>query len=602
MTLMINELRQLKVAIRAVCILTLSCIAVPALAQDDDLFGAGEEAGVAEEADTEPVAIQQIPGEPAATVIEPMPASVIATKKRVPLVDCDIPGLKKVVNVSTPGGMPVDEFIDWLARRENGDFNVAMSAMVKGVVNLSAKDITVADALEIAFAANSLAYEIKGVGPRSIINVMAEAEYRKRYGVGFDEQRQMKIIRLKHAKPSHVHEMLRAKDVKSDIGAIVYDDLTQTLVLIDTPAKIKEMEAIIKRTELPIISEVFKLQYAEPSELLKRITSEISKAGKVTADDRTMRLVVADHAQVIQRVREVVEALDIRQKEVSLEAKIVEVEFSDEESVGINWKHVLQNMDPRFNVQSSVPLSAGSGANLTFKTIAAGGDLTAVLDALKTVGNTKVISNPRIAVLDGPEAMIKVVRDQPYRELKYESGSTNVIAVVYKHVEIGTTLSVACKINDSGFVNVNVKAVISDLVDWYDAPEGSGGLVGVPVVKKAEATTAVSVKDGVTIIIGGMIKTEKRKTMVGIPVLRSIPIVGALFRSTVERTRRAEIVVFLTPKIITGEEPFLEMSSDNMKKLKLRDMHHETEAEKEQGLGGVGVPTRMLKERSLGVN
>jgi general secretion pathway protein D len=206
---------------------------------------------------------------------------------------------------------------------------------------------------------------------------------------------------------------------------------------------------------------------------------------------------------------------------------------------------------------------------LSYKTVTAGGDLSLVLEALKTIGDTKVISNPQISVEDGPEAEIKVVRDQPYRLLQYESGSTNVIAVNYQFVEIGVVLKVTAKINDEKFITVDIKATISDLVDWYDYSPGNEGLVGIPVVKKSEASTTVSVKDGVTIIIGGMIKEEKRKTEAGIPILRSIPLVGRLFRSTVERKKRIETIVFLTPRIITGEEQFLQISKTK-KQLKLR--------------------------------
>lgn len=490
--------------------------------------------------------------------------------KPKPISQYDIPGLKKRINFGTRIDWDIVGFIRYLAHpTTGGNLNVAISPTVKGAaVKVMLRDVSVGDALEIALAANNLAYEVRGTGESSIINIMTDAEYRARHGVGFYEKRDIKIIELKHSSASRVVGML--KGMKSDIGTLIFDEPTSTLVLIDTPSKIKEMIAVASMADRPTETVIFRLQYAMVADVADKVGKAVTVGvGSIAADERTRTLIVTDLPAAMKKIAAMIEAFDIRKKEVSLQAKIVEVELSDDFKLGVNWNHVLQNLDPRFKIESVAPLSAGSGASLTFKTVAGGGDLSFVLDALKTIGDTKVISNPQISVEDGPEAEIKVIREQPYRLLQYESGSTNVIAVNYKFVEIGVILKVTAKINDEGFIGVDIKATISDLVDWYDAPAGSAGLVGVPVVKKSEASTTVTVKDGMTIVIGGMIKEEMRKTEVGIPILRHIPLVGRLFRSTIEGKKRVETIVLLTPKIITGEESFLQMSKQK-RELKFR--------------------------------
>lgn len=490
----------------------------------------------------------------------------------------DIPGLKKRKSLRNRLDMDVVTFIQWLSDpTTGGNLNVAISPRVKGAtVKVMLTDVTIGDALEIVLAANSLAYEVIGSGERSIINIMTDEEYRAKHGVGFHETREMKILELKHTSPARVVDIL--KGMKSTIGTLIHDEPTSTVILIDTPGKIREMSAVAARADQPTETLVFKLQHAAVADVAEKVAKILTTGvGTLASDERTKTVIVTDLPATMVKVKGMLAAFDVRKKEVSLQAKIVEVELSDDFNLGINWTHVLQNLAPRYSLESIMPLSTSAGASLSYKTIAAGGDMSVVLEALKTIGDTKVISNPQISVEDGPEAELKVVRDQPYRVLQYESGSTNVIAVNYQFVEIGVVLKVTAKINDERFIGVDIKATMSDLVDWYDYSPGNEGLVGIPVVKKSEASTTVSVKDGVTIIIGGMIKEEKRKTEAGVPILRSIPLVGRLFRSTVERKRKIETIVFLTPRIISGEEQFLQMSTTK-KKLKLRERSPTSEA------------------------
>ena len=483
----------------------------------------------------------------------------------------DIPGLQKKINFKTPSKMDVIQFIRTMTQFETGgDLNVAISTKVGGAVQVDLKDVTVADALEMALAMNSLAYEVRGEGERAIITIMTDEEYRALNGVGFYELREVRIVQLDYAKASRVVQILEG--IKSDPGKLIFDDLSGTLVLIDTPIKLAEMEAIIAQTEIPTIerkvptvTRTFRLKYVTTADVEKEIAEiltkqENRKIGSMIVSSAAKAIIVTDLPQNVERIANLIRTFDRRPRQVAIQAKVVQVRLSDDYSLGVNWQHVLEKADPRFKLTADSPLSAGVGPSLSYKTVTGGGDLTLLVDALKTIGDTKIISNPHVSVMDGEEASIKVITRQPYREIAYESGTTNVIGVSYKWEEVGAILSVTPKINDDNYITVDIKPQISSIESWYDYPsKEQEGVLGIPVVKKSEAATTVVVKDGVTIIIGGMIESSTEFDESSVPVLGAIPLVGRLFRSTSEKKVKTETIVFLTPTIIAADELFLEV-------------------------------------------
>lgn len=475
--------------------------------------------------------------------------------------------LDKLVSLDVIEPMEVADLLKFLALK--GDLNVIVGREVAGTTKLMLKDVALGEALEIVLAANGLAYEVKG----NIIKVMTDKEYRELHGEGFYERKQAKIIELKYASPKNVALILA--EIKSSIGKIVADDVTGTLVLIDTPEKIIEMEAVIRKAELPTIQRQmptvttnFVLQYAKVEDIEPQIAPMLTKElGQVRSDKRSKTLIVTDLPHIIAKVAHVVESFDGVKRQVFIEAKIVNVRLSNEFRMGVNWDYLFQGLDPRFSLSavSQFPLldlanNAQQGI-LTYRTIAAGNDVNTVIKALQTVGDTKLLSNPHIAVLDGEEASIKVIQQQPYAELQFESGSTNIVGKTYKFIDVGVTLGVTPRINEQGFITVDIKPDVSSIIGSYDTASGQG----VPIVKKSVAETSVSVKDGVTIIIGGLIDEVETKETVGLPLLSRIPFLGALFRTTTTVKQNSELIVLLTPRIVTGDR-FYERSKD-VKKL-----------------------------------
>jgi type II secretory pathway component GspD/PulD (secretin) len=511
------------------------------------------------------------------------PAAVVEPAAKPHLIsEYNLPGLDKKISLDLLDAMDVVDLLKFLAVKAN--LNIIIGREITGSSKLMVKDVTLADAFEIVMAANSLAYQVQG----NILKVMTDKEYRDQYGESFYERKQAKIIELKSALPSRMAAML--ENIKGTLGKIVFDDSTGALILIDTPEKIREMEDVIRKAEIPSVQRIlptvttnYVLQYARIEEVEPQISTMLTKessVGQLRTDKRTKTLIITDWPHVVQRIGDVIALFDRPPKQVFIEAKIVQVLLSDDWHLGVNWDYLFQGLDPRFSLQPVAKTFAATppaglmadasqtAGSISYHTIAAGANLNAVVEALQKVGKTRLLQNPHIATIDGKEATIKATTSQPYSELQYETGSSNVVGKTYKFIDVGVSLGVTPRINELGFITCDIKPEVSSVLSWYNADASDvTGNSGVPVVKKSYAETSISVKDGVTIIIAGMIDESQTKTRTQIPILGSIPLLGVLFRYDSVSTVNSETIVLLTPRIVTGDK-FFERSKDMKKPVK----------------------------------
>ncbi|MBM3251978.1 MAG: type II and III secretion system protein, partial [Candidatus Omnitrophica bacterium] len=174
----------------------------------------------------------------------------------------------------------------------------------------------------------------------------------------------------------------------------------------------------------------------------------------------------------------------------------------------------------------------------------------ALIEALNSVGKTNTLSTPRITVLNNQEAKILVGTKEVYVSTSTttsEGVSTTAEAVTF--VDVGVTLSVTPTINPDGFVTMKIRPEVSSTGTPYTTASGNQ----IPVVSTSEAETNVMVKDGSTIIIGGLIKDKIQDTVKKVPLLGDIPLIGLVFRSKDKTTTKTELAIFLTPRIISGD-------------------------------------------------
>lgn len=491
------------------------------------------------------------------TTDKPM-TEIIARK---PISDYDMPGLKKKMSLDIRA-MDVTQFLKFLTTE--GNLNIVTSKSVAGPISLLINDVTIGDALEIVLAMNSFAYQVKN----NIITIMTTAEFKTMYGVEFYDKRQTAAYQLKYASPKNVATILG--NIKSDIGKIIYDDTTGILIVIDTPEKIKEMDNIINKQELPTISrvlptetKVYELKHAK----VEAIKDEISKVlttdvGTMRTDTRTNTMVITDLPYQLAKIGVLIEAFDRRTREVFIEAKIVEVTLNDKFQWGIDWSAVIKLAGSASAItlmpEVSFPLAllpAAMGKMTVSST--ANNDLSVIIEALNTIGETRILSNPHITVEEGKESKIEVIEKQPYQEetTTTASGGTTTSSKSYQWVNIGVSLSVTPRINQDGYISMLIKPEVSSITTWYGGAAQAAG--AVPVVKSANAQTTVTIKDGVTIIIAGLVKDNKTKSEFKIPILGDLPMIGRAFQKINDEIIRTETVVFITPRIVTGDSTFL---------------------------------------------
>jgi type II secretory pathway component GspD/PulD (secretin) len=182
-----------------------------------------------------------------------------------------------------------------------------------------------------------------------------------------------------------------------------------------------------------------------------------------------------------------------------------------------------------------------------------GDNYEVLIQALDSEGATNILSSPRITTLNGQEAKILVGSSEPYvtSTTTTPSSGPSTVSESVNFIEVGVKLYVTPQIHKDKFITMKLKPEISSVTRTLK----TGNNNTIPVVDTSEAETTVTVKDGITIVIGGLIKEEKILTKNKVPLLGSIPVLGAAFRNSDDLKRKTEIVVFLTPRIITGDVP-----------------------------------------------
>ncbi|MFA5363193.1 MAG: secretin N-terminal domain-containing protein [Candidatus Omnitrophota bacterium] len=461
-------------------------------------------------------------------------------------------------------GMEVVDVLKMLAAREN--INIVVGKNVAGRVTLFLKDVAVRDAFDIVISSNDLAYEQKG----GILTVMAQRDYELLYGERFQDRKQTKIIALKYAKAADVSRSLN--QMKTTIGKIITDEPTNTLVIMDTPGKIKEMEDFVRNADVFLETRVFCLNYAQADKLGAKIKEALTKGlGEMSLDERTNKIVVIDYPKKMEEIAALINAFDEKTPQVLIDAQIVEIKPSDKFEMGVDWDVWIKK---NLRVSSAIPVGTANRLILTtINPVSEKGDYKGVIDLLRTIGDTKILSSPRIMALNNQDAKILVgTKDAYITSSTSLSGDSTVTAQSVNFVDVGIKLYVTPTINRAGFVTMKIKPEISSAQRTDITSEGK--ITQIPIVSTSESETTVMVKDGVTILIGGLKKDQRQKTVKKIPVLGDIPLAGFFFRSTSDESSRTELVILLTPHIMSGETPLTDFSEPKPVDGAVLEMHN----------------------------
>jgi type IV pilus assembly protein PilQ len=290
--------------------------------------------------------------------------------------------------------------------------------------------------------------------------------------------------------------------------------------------------------DLPLISNIYKLEFADPSEMLNKIQAMLSPKGKANVDERTNSVVVTEVEPIHEKIKQLVKLLDTPTPQVEIMAKVVDVDASQSQALGINW--TLKGLESRLlrvDVTSNpTPSIAGYGV-FNVGTVPSLAQVNATINMLEEKGKANTISAPRVSAVDNKRASILGGQrfGIPTRDM---AGNT-----VIQFYTVGTKLEVTPHINSLEEITMEIHAEVSEL-------DRASALAGRPIVTTSEADTRVLVKDGNTVVIGGFIRKKETKSVRGIPILKSIPVIGALFRDATTTYEDRELLIFITPTII----------------------------------------------------
>ena len=450
-------------------------------------------------------------------------------------------------------GMDIIDVLKLLSQRSG--LNIIAGKNVRGKVTLYLQDVDIWDAFEIILAANDLAYEKRG----DIISVMTDRDYELRYGMKYNDKKEIKIIQLKFAKAPSVAKALN--QIKTRIGRVIVDEGSNTVVILDTPFAIDQCMKVVQKMDLLVETKVFDLNYARAEDLKAKVEAVITKdLGEVQIDERTNKVIVTDLPKNMERLDEMIEAFDERSREVMIQAKIIEITLNDQYKMGIDWEGIFRGMNDldfkgSFSLASQGTLSPGM--EVSVGTLTENRDnWTGFVQFLRKVGDVNLLSSPRVTAMNNEEAKILVGSNEPYvttTTTTPASGPTTVAEEV-TFIDVGVKLYVTPTINQDGFVTMKIKPEVSSVSNTLTTSQNNT----IPIVSTTQAETSVMLKDGVSIVIAGLIKDERSSTVHKMPGLGSIPLVGALFRKTVEEVKKKEIIIVLTPHIISGDKMMTE--------------------------------------------
>jgi len=348
-----------------------------------------------------------------------------------------------------------------------------------------------------------------------------------------------------------------------------------------------DLEAKQAISELePLYSEFLQVNYAKATDLALLITAEsggnpmLSERGSVGVDDRTNTLLVHDTAESLQSIRRMVRTLDIPIKQVLIESRIVVVNDNFSRDLGVRlgvtafnesntglttisgtgtgtdtmigsaldnladptngtvFPIELPTLNNRYNV--NVPIADAAGR---FSLAVLENDYLVDLEltALEAEGRGEIVSTPRVITANQKEATIKQGVEIPYQQ----SASSGATTIQFKEAVLELVVTPQITPDNNIIMDLRVsKDNVGDVIS-------TGGLGGtVPSIDTRSVETQVLVANGQTVVLGGIYETERRETINKVPFLGDIPYAGALFRSTQRTDNKAELLIFVTPRIL----------------------------------------------------
>jgi general secretion pathway protein D len=441
---------------------------------------------------------------------------------------------------------------------EQWNINI-VAGEVQGTVNGVFKQAPLREILDSILLSNG--YNYRAVGKSLVVSSIADLGQINPFF-------QSATIGVRSADIDEVVE--GAKLLSTPQGQVRALPSARSIVVLDFPDRVKMIREFVaavdgasggfttadSRNGQPLEVGHFRTQYITARAAEQALQAVLSKDGRVGVMEKEDRLLVTDHVENLAMVEKVLERIDQPRPQVRITALIYDVSLQDIERLGLNWNRLGYDSGTgqttdlaagtapfgglEFADGAISSLSGGAG-NIAFGTLSRHFDINAVLLALRQANDARLLADPNVAVLENEQAVFRSVREIPIQQLTETQQGGTIGTTAFR--EAGIKLTVTPKISCDGTICMEVAPEFSRFVGSDDN--------GQPIIDTREAKTTLRVANRQTVVIGGLRQRDDIGDFNGIPYLQDLKVVGRLFRSRNTTVRESELVVFISPEIIS---------------------------------------------------
>ncbi|MEW4455827.1 secretin N-terminal domain-containing protein [Bremerella sp. JC817] len=439
------------------------------------------------------------------------------------------------------------------------NINVVIGSKVEGTINGTFRDAPLYDILDSILLLNGYGY--RPVGDSLVIVPLADLG-------SSNPMFRSETFPLKHANAVEIIPALES--LRSRGGSIQAIASANSLAVVDYPNHLDMIRTAVQQIDQVaansgasagnrVITDVlnYRPEYLNAKSLLEAVQSLISADGRAAIVETENQVIVIDRPENLRMIQSMLQRVDVPKPQVRITALIYDIDLDDTEQLGVDWSTIFKgrpdaNGVPQnvFGIDSalSIPVAAGDPTGvMTFQTLNGSIDLTAVVNAVRQMDDSRLLADPNVVVVDREKAMIQIVTEIPYQQLTQTSAGGNIGTTAFR--EAGVMLTVTPRISNDGTIEMDVTPSFSRLTGYSD------GANPQPIIDRRETMTTVRVADGQVLVIGGLRQRADIINENGIPYLKDIKYVGKLFRYRSTEVRESELVVFLRTEILPCPSP-----------------------------------------------
>lgn len=465
-----------------------------------------------------------------------------------------------------------------------GGVNVVASADVKGEVTASLNKVTVDEALKLVANLSGYRYEQRNgayvVGTSDNLRSLSASN-------SPTDEKTTAVVILSYSDPVLATKMLEAQYNMVNVSSNASDKNDkegvkgQTVLVLSGPASsVQSAKAMVEAIENSVgasvsefVTVLYEIKYADVTELqgLLAVTmpglratigpnqgfklqcpnpvamgTESSTApqgaqGAAAQTAQPKMLILQGSQADIDRAKEFLAQIDIPQQQIVIEAKVIDITDDASKDLGIEWG------DDSGFASDTLTEIPGSGLNIG-KFTRVGLSIPLSIKALIDDNKAKVLANPNVLALDGKPSSIFIGDEIKYVVSRDISSTTGKTTITTETARVGVQLHTISRVSPDDFITMDLHPEVSVVKSFLDAGDG----ILLPQISRRFVDSTVRVKNGETIVIGGLIKDDEIKSISGIPLLKDLPLIGELFKSRRTSKIHSEVMMFITPRIVAG--------------------------------------------------